>query len=345
MFPDLSLEYRVIIGISAMVILFASFLISFVTTQRKKMFYHMELQQLHEHQRIYLLEQNSLLEQHVATRTTELNQQKEALQTSLLELRTTQMQLIQKEKMASLGEVSSGIAHEIQNPLNFVNNFSEVSAELLEELDQELETGGKDYIQQLIADLRDNLTKINLHGKRADSIVKGMQQHSHIQQAQRAPTDLNALADEYLRVAYQSEVAKPGEFSCALETNFDPTVGLVEVVAPEIGRVLLNLYTNAFYALRQRQLTTRDPYAPTLWISTERIAKRVKIRVRDNGAGMPEEVKSRVFQPFFTTRPSGEGTGLGLSMSFDIITKGHAGEIRVESELSEGAEFVMELPG
>ena len=344
MFPDLSLEYRVIVGISAMVVLFTGFLISFITSQRKKLLYHKELQQLHEEQQRYLLEQNVLLEQRVEARTTELSHQKEALQASLSELKNTQMQLIQKEKMASLGEVTSGIAHEIQNPLNFVNNFSEVSVELVDELNQELEAGDRGYIRQIVADLRDNLTKVNLHGKRADSIVKAMLQHSHIQQGQMAPTDLNALADEYLRVAYQSEVAKSGGFTCALVVDFDPTVGLVEVVAPEIGQVLLNLYSNAFYALRQRQLNTGDPYNPTLWVETERVAGKIKISVRDNGTGMSEAVKSKVFQPFFTTRPTGEGTGLGLSISYDIVTKGHGGELRVESREQEGAEFMIELP-
>lgn len=344
MFPELTLEYRVIIGISAMVLLFSGFLISFITTQRKKLQYHKDLQKLNEQQQKYLLEQNTLLEQRVDERTSELNQQKEALQSSLTELKATQIQLIQKEKMASLGELTAGIAHEIQNPLNFVNNFSEVSIELMQELEQESNTGNFEDVRAIAVDILENLIKINLHGRRADAIVKGMLLHSSVQHGDKAFTELNALVDEYLRLAYESMIAKHVNFQCQLLTTFDSSIGKIEVVAPEIGKVLLNLFSNAFYAIHQRSLFQKINYEPTLWVSTHLNPGMVHIKVRDNGTGISVEEKSKIFQPFFTTKPTGEGTGLGLSLSYEIVTRGHGGDLWVESTAGEGSEFVISLP-
>ncbi len=341
---DLSIETRVIIGISAMVLLFTGFLVSFITSQRKKLQYHKDLQLLHEQQRQVLIEQNSLLEQRVNERTTELSQQKEALQNSLTELKATQMQLIQKEKLASLGELTAGIAHEIQNPLNFVNNFSEVSTELVSELKDELNRGDTDEAKAIADDLTQNLEKITHHGKRASSIVKGMLEHSRTSTGEKQPTDLNALADEYLRLAYQGLRSKDQGFTCELKTDLAADLPTVSVVPQEIGRVLLNLYNNAFYAVHEKQKTAPADYRPTVWVSSRQETGRVVLCVKDNGMGIPEAIKDKIFQPFFTTKPTGEGTGLGLSLSYDIITKGHGGVMDVESPEREGAEFVIRLP-
>lgn len=288
-----------------------------------------------------LATQNERLEQQVDARTTELNQ-------SLTELKTTQAQLIQKEKLASLGELTAGIAHEIQNPLNFVNNFSEVSAELVEELKegpfQKLLDAEKDYAAELLGDLSQNLQKITHHGGRASSIVKGMLEHSRTSTGERQSTDLNALTDEYLRLAYQGMRAKDKLFNADLKTDFDPKLGLVEVVPQEIGRVLLNLYNNAFYTVHEKQKTGPADYQPTVRVSTAQANGHVEIRVRDNGMGIPELVKAKIFQPFFTTKPTGEGTGLGLSLSYNIVTKGHGGTLTVDSIEGEGTEFVVTLP-
>ncbi|MVM29041.1 histidine kinase [Spirosoma sp. HMF4905] len=283
--------------------------------------------------------QNERLEQQVEVRTAELNQ-------SLTELKSTQTQLIQKEKLASLGELTAGIAHEIQNPLNFVNNFSEVSTELVSELQEEETKTDRDteLIQELLNDLSSNLQKINHHGGRASSIVKGMLEHSRTESGEKRPTDINALADEYLKIAYHGLKAKNKSFNCELVTDFDPTLGLVEVAPQEIGRVLLNLYNNAFYALSEKQKITPTNYQPTVSINTQRSESGIEIRVKDNGTGIPESVKAKIFQPFFTTKPTGEGTGLGLSLSYDIITKGHGGTLTVESQPGSGTEFIIHLP-
>ena len=363
---DLSIEYRVIIGISAMVLLFTGFLISFITSQRKKLQYHKESQLMHEAQRKLLIEQNSLLELRVRERTTELNQQKEALQTSLTNLKATQTQLIQKEKMASLGELTAGIAHEIQNPLNFVNNFAEVSAELVDELKEEVRTGQTDDVLAITDDLCQNLQRITLYGKRASSIVRGMLEHARTGTGEKRPTDLNALAAEYLKLAYhgfrRSEGRPPGppakdndgmtgtvpaervRFNVTLQTDFAAGLPNAEVVPQEISQVLLNLYNNAFYAVGQRAEGTTGVYEPTVWVSTRQQNGQIEIRVKDNGTGIPESVKAKIFQPFFTTKPTGEGTGLGLSLSYDIVTKGHGGMLAVESADGQGTEFVIQLP-
>ncbi len=293
--------------------------------------------------------QNALLEGIVATRTAELTRQKEALEATVAELKKTQTQLIQAEKMASLGELTAGIAHEIQNPLNFVTNFSEVNAELFEELSEALlalsvPPDEKADLLDLLNDLSLNQQKITHHGRRADGIVKGMLQHSRSSTGQKEPTDLNALADEYLRLSYHGLRAKDKGFNATMKTDFDPTLGLVSVVPQELGRALLNLLTNAFYAVSERKKREPGGYEPTVSVRTKRMEKDVEIRVHDNGTGMSEAVKAKIFQPFFTTKPTGQGTGLGLSLTYDIITKGHGGTLTVESHEGQGTTFTITLP-
>jgi signal transduction histidine kinase len=260
------------------------------------------------------------------------------------ELKTTQTQLIQKEKMASLGELTAGIAHEIQNPLNFVNNFSEVSTELIEELREEIKADRKDDALAIADDLNQNLQKISQHGTRASSIVKGMLEHSRSSTGEKQLTELNKLADEYLRLAYHGLRAKDKDFNAELITHFDQQIGQVDVAPQEIGRVLLNLFNNAFYAVQQRQKEGRQGYQPTVTVTTKGLDNRVEIRVSDNGMGIPKDIKEKIFQPFFTTKPTGQGTGLGLSLSYDIITKGHGGTIDVNTKVGEGTEFIISLP-
>ena len=286
-----------------------------------------------------LAQQNETLEQQVEQRTGELRR-------SLTELRATQAQLIQKEKMASLGELTAGIAHEIQNPLNFVNNFAEVSTELMGELREAQTAGDAAEAATLAEDVDQNLLKISHHGQRAASIVRAMLEHSRQSAGERAPTDLNALAEEYLRLAYQGLRAKDKTFNAALHTDFAPGLPLVEAVGPEVGRVLLNLFSNAFYAVRQRQQTSTAPgYVPQVSVSSRQLAGgQVEIRVKDNGTGMSAATQTKIFQPFFTTKPTGEGTGLGLSLSYDIITKGHGGTLAVESQPGQGTTFTITLP-
>jgi signal transduction histidine kinase len=273
----------------------------------------------------------------------ELGQQKEELQTTLEDLQVTQTQLIQREKMASLGELTAGIAHEIQNPLNFVNNFSEVSEELIEELQQELDKGEVEEAKAISEDIRQNLAKVHHHGRRADSIVRGMLQHSRSSQGERQMVDLNALADEYLRLAYHGLRAKDKDFNIRLTTLLEENLPKIEVVPQELGRVLLNLFNNAFYAVSQKKQQLNGQYQPQVIVSTKATGDKVEIRVRDNGTGIPESVQQKIFQPFFTTKPTGEGTGLGLSLSYDIITKGHSGELKLETKEGEFAEFIIIL--
>ena len=274
----------------------------------------------------------------------EIETQRTKVENALTELRATQAQLIQKEKLASLGELTAGIAHEIQNPLNFVNNFSEVSTELVNELKEELDHGDTSEAKAIADDLSQNLQKITHHGHRASSIVKGMLEHSRTSTGEKQPTNLNALANEYLKLAYQGLRAKDTTFNCELVTEFDSALRPIEIMPQEIGRVLLNLYNNGFYAVHQKQKTTSTDYQPAVWVSTHRLANAVEIRVRDNGSGIADAVKAKIFQPFFTTKPTGEGTGLGLSLSYDIITKGHGGELIVESHEDTGTEFIIKLP-
>jgi signal transduction histidine kinase len=275
-----------------------------------------------------------------------LAEEKLRLESTLTELRSTQAQLIQKEKLASLGELTAGIAHEIQNPLNFVNNFSELSAELVGELEEEQQKPDRDteLEAELLGDLKQNLQKISHHGGRASSIVRGMLEHSRASTGERQPTNLNALCDEYLRLAYHGLRAKDKSFNVTMVTDFDASLEAVNVVSQDMGRVLLNLFNNAFYATQQRVKKGEADYLPTVWVQTRQQNGVIEIRVRDNGTGIPESVKAKVFQPFFTTKPTGEGTGLGMSLSYDIVTKGHGGTLEVTSVEGEGTEFVVSLP-
>jgi signal transduction histidine kinase len=260
-------------------------------------------------------------------------------------LQSTQTQLIQSEKMASLGELTAGIAHEIQNPLNFVNNFSEVNNELIEELKSKkskIKNEENDEEEELLNNIFKNNEKIAFHGKRADAIVKGMLQHSRAGTGKRELTDINALADEYLRLSFHGLRAKDKLFNATLQTDFDNNIGKVNVVPQDIGRVLLNLYNNAFYAISEKRKMKGIGYEPTVSVCTKRVDGKVEIHVKDNGNGVPQKVVDKIFQPFFTTKPTGQGTGLGLSLSYDIV-KAHRGEIRVETKESEGSEFVIQL--
>jgi signal transduction histidine kinase len=281
----------------------------------------------------------------------ELEQARE-IEKAYNKLKATQSQLIQSEKMASLGELTAGIAHEIQNPLNFVNNFSEVSGELIDEMIEELEKGEVEEAKEIAADIKLNLEKINHHGKRADAIVKGMLQHSRSSSGVKEPTDINALADEYLRLAYHGLRAKDKSFNASMKTNFDPAIGNINVIPQDMGRVILNLITNAFYAVDEKKkmqtLEGFEDYEPTVSVSTEFDfpppggPRGVKIYVTDNGNGIPQNIVDKIFQPFFTTKPAGQGTGLGLSMSYDIV-KAHGGELKVETKEGEGTSFTIFL--
>ncbi len=284
-----------------------------------------------------------MLEERVATRTRELKVEKEKAEITLAELKSTQSQLIQSEKMASLGELTAGIAHEIQNPLNFVNNFSDVNTELIDEITEAIDAGNFSEAKELMSNIRDNEVKIKYHGHRAEAIVKSMLQHSRISSGQMEPTDINALADEYLRLSYHGLRAKDKSFNANMQTDFDPSVGKININQQEIGRVLLNLYNNAFYVVNEKKKHHPDGYEPTVSVSTKKVGDRAVICISDNGDGIPKKVLDKIFQPFFTTKPAGQGTGLGLSMSYDII-KAHKGELKVNNREGEGAEFVIFLP-
>ncbi len=267
-----------------------------------------------------------------------------ALTQTLEELKTTQVQLIQSEKMASLGELTAGIAHEIQNPLNFVNNFSEVSNELLDEMCEQLEKGNAEEAKAIANEVKMSLEKINLHGKRADGIVKSMLQHSRTSTGKKEPTDINVLADEYLRLAYHGLRAKDKSFNAAIKTDYDESIGLVKIISQDIGRVILNLITNAFYAVMEKKKLHPTGYEPTVTVSTKKIDNKIIVEVKDNGTGIPQRALDKIFQPFFTTKPTGQGTGLGLSLSYDIVTKGHGGELKVETKEGESTTFSVILP-
>ncbi len=288
-----------------------------------------------------LIEQQKIqLEKDVAERTAELKQ-------SLEDLKLSQSQLIQSEKMASLGELTAGIAHEIQNPLNFVNNFSEVSTELIDEMNAEIDKGNLGDAKEIANDLKQNLEKINHHGKRAGDIVKGMLQHSRSSSATKEPTNINKLADEYLRLAYHGLRAKDKSFNATMKTDFDETIGNINIIPQDIGRVILNLITNAFYATNEKQKQNIPGYEPTVTVSTSLSfgegRGEVKIKVADNGNGIPQKILDKIFQPFFTTKPTGQGTGLGLSLSYDIV-KAHGGELKVETQDGDGTTFIIILP-
>lgn len=306
-----------------------------------------------EEQKKVIEVRKSELEVMVAERTAEIMQQKEELEKALEELKATQSQLIQSEKMASLGELTAGIAHEIQNPLNFVNNFSEVNLELSAELKEELAAvtlppDKKEVIDEILTDLAQNGEKIHHHGKRADAIVKGMLQHSRKSSGQKEFTDINELADEYLRLSYHGLRAKDKTFNASFSTDFDPAVGQINIIPQDVGRVFLNIINNAFYAVTEKKkaLQELDPtntYTPSLYVSTKRLQDAVEIRINDNGNGIPHQVLDKIFQPFFTTKPTGQGTGLGLSLSYEII-KAHGGEIEVETKENQGTTFIIQLP-
>jgi signal transduction histidine kinase len=304
-----------------------------IETQRRAK----QVVQLSEQKKEQALQQQKILEEEVARQTVELR-------TSLENLKSTQTQLIQSEKMASLGELTAGIAHEIQNPLNFVNNFSEVSSELLDEIKSELDKGDIKEAKAITDDVKQNLEKITHHGKRADAIVKSMLQHSRKSSGQKDPVDINALVDEYLRLSYHGFRAKDKSFNAIIETHFDPNIDHASVVGQEIGRVLLNLFNNAFYAISEKKKIQQNDFEPAIQVTTHKMKDGIEIKVRDNGMGIPQKVLDKIFQPFFTTKPTGEGTGLGLSLSYDIITKGHGGELKVETKEGKGSEFIIQLP-
>ena len=283
-----------------------------------------------------------------------LSRQKQKLEFALASLKDTQNQLIQSEKMASLGELTAGIAHEIQNPLNFVNNFSEVNTELIEEMKDEIDKGNMDQVKAIADDISENELKVIFHGKRADAIVKSMLQHSRSSTGKKEPTDINALADEYLRLAYHGLRAKDKTFNAKMETDFDQSIGEINIIPQDIGRVILNLITNGFYSVTEKkkklESLTPDPiaggtekeYQPTVWVSTKKTGDKVEIKVKDNGMGIPQKIMDKIFHPFFSTKPTGQGTGLGLSLSYDII-KAHGGELKVETKEEEFAEFIITL--
>ena len=292
---------------------------------------------------------NSLLE----AQKEEIKEKSHQLEKTLSNLKATQSQLIQSEKLASLGELTAGIAHEIQNPLNFVNNFAELSIHLAKEINLEINKPeiDKEYVDELLTDLKHNQEKINQHGKRASSIVKGMLEHSRTRSGVKELTNINKLCNEYFRLAYHGLRAKDKEFNCELISNFDETLPKIEIIPQDIGRVILNLINNAFYAVTEKKkllgfenLTALIPYNPTVTVSTHKLENVIEIRIKDNGTGIPESVKEKIFKPFFTTKPSGQGTGLGLSLAYDIITRGHNGKIEIETKEKEFTEFIINLP-
>ncbi|MDQ3843226.1 MAG: ATP-binding protein, partial [Bacteroidota bacterium] len=259
------------------------------------------------------------------------------------ELKRTQAQLIQSEKMASLGELTAGIAHEIQNPLNFVNNFSEVNNDLIDEMQENIDKADFNEVKSLAADVKENNVKINHHGKRADAIVKGMLQHSRKSTGLKEPTDINNLTDEYVRLSYHGMRAKDKSFNVVIETDFDEHIRAMDVVPQDLGRAILNLLNNAFYAVQQKKQELDGHYQPVVSVCTEKVKDSVEIRIKDNGVGIPQKVVDKIFQPFFTTKPTGQGTGLGLSLSYDII-KAHGGEIKVDTKEGEYTAFTIQLP-
>ncbi|MEO7044990.1 MAG: ATP-binding protein [Ferruginibacter sp.] len=278
----------------------------------------------------------------------EIDLQKAKLEDSIKDLRATQTQLVQSEKMASLGELTAGIAHEIQNPLNFVNNFSEVNKELISELVEEVDKGNTEEVKTLANNIKENSEKINHHGKRADAIVKGMLQHSQSTKGKKEPTDINALCDEYLRLSYHGLRAKDKSFNATMKTDFDHSIGNINIIPQDIGRVILNLINNAFYAVAEKKKVADETYEPTVSIKTLHLSspsgvRGISISVTDNGNGISQSIVEKIFQPFFTTKPTGQGTGLGLSLSYDII-KAHGGEIKVESKEGDGTTFIIQIP-
>ncbi len=295
----------------------------------------MQVVQLSEEKKEKALHQQEILQE-------EVNRQTAEIRTTLENLKSAQHQLIQSEKMASLGELTAGIAHEIQNPLNFVNNFSEVNTELIEEAGEEIDKGNFSEVKIILNDIKENEQKINHHGKRADVIVKGMLQHSRSSSGVKEPTDINALADEYLRLAYHGLRAKDKSFNATTVTDFYESIGKVNIVPQDVGRAILNLITNAFYAVAEKKKIIGEGYEPTVTVATKKSAGKILISVADNGNGIPQKVVDKIFQPFFTTKPTGQGTGLGLSLSYDIV-KAHGGELKVETKEGVGSVFTILL--
>lgn len=312
-------RFYTLLGVIGVFILFAGILL-FANTQRKKA-------------NVLLQQQNEQIET-----------QRKDLEKTVADLRTTQKQLIQSEKMASLGELTAGIAHEIQNPLNFINNFSEVNTELIEEMEQEINQGRIGEVSSIAYDIKANQEKISQHGKRADFIVKGMLQHSRASTGEKQLTNLNVLADEFFKLSFHGLRAKDKSFNAEMATNFDDRLPKVNIVQQDVGRVLLNLFNNAFYAVNKKAKTAGKEYKPTVEISTSTREGWVQVSVKDNGTGIPDSVKDKIMQPFFTTKPTGEGTGLGLSLSYDIVVKGHGGSIDVNTKEGEFTEFTVTLP-
>jgi two-component system, NtrC family, sensor kinase len=300
-------------------------------------------------------EQKKIVEEaknEIAKNMFELDKQKQVIEIknrvlneTMTNLKETQSQLIQSEKMASLGELTAGIAHEIQNPLNFVNNFSDINTELIEEMKAAIDKGDLEEAKDLASDISSNEQKINFHGKRADGIVKGMLQHSRSSNNIKEQVNINVLADEYLRLAYHGLRAKDKSFNATMKTNYDENIGSITAVPQDIGRALLNLITNAFYAVNERrqQAQPDNHYEPTVIISTKKTDDKVEVKVKDNGNGILPKVLDKIFQPFFTTKPTGQGTGLGLSLCYDII-KAHGGELKVETQEGVGTTFIVLLP-
>jgi two-component system NtrC family sensor kinase len=317
-----------------LLLLVAGIIVILVREQRRRLHQEREKHQI-------LAQQNELLERQVQERTADLQQ-------SLLRLQATQRQLIQSEKLASLGELTAGVAHEIQNPLNFVMNFSEVSVELVAEVKEEildkLPEVEKAAAIDLLNSLEQNLARVLQHGHRAGAIVTGMLLHARNTTSERQLTDLNALVDQYLQLAYQGVRAKNKEFNATIVTAFAAHVGLLNISAQDIGRVLLNLFNNAFYALQKRQQQRVAGYQPEIRVTTRLVGRQFELRIWDNGVGIPVLAQEKIYQPFFTTKPTGEGTGLGLSISYDIVTQGHNGTLTFETKEGEYTEFVMRLP-
>ena len=278
----------------------------------------------------------------------QIDLQKLAVEKAYQELQATQTQLVQREKMASLGELTAGIAHEIQNPLNFVTNFSELSVELLQEIQEgplgELPESRRKEMMKMVAQLMENLEKISHHGKRADAIVKGMLQHSRTSTGKKEPANINALAEEYGRMAFHGFKLKNSSFEADLHLDLDPDAARVNIIPAEIGRVLLNLLNNAYYSIFEKAKQQREKFLPAIWVSTHNTAHGIQLKVKDNGMGISPKNLDKIFHPFFTTKPTGEGTGLGLSLSYDVITKAHGGQLTVRSQEGEFAEFIILLP-
>ena len=329
--------FWIVASISVPLSIIIYFAVDFASTSKELAKKLTEVEQLSTEKQQILLSQNETLELQVTQRTFQLNQ-------SLQELKSTQAQLIQSEKMASLGELTAGIAHEIQNPLNFVNNFSEVSNELLDDMNEELVKGDIEEVKNISNDIKQNLQKINHHGKRADAIVKGMLQHSRQTKGIKELIDINKLCEEFLRLSYHGLRAKDKNFNTNFKTDFDENISQINVVSQDMGRVLLNLFNNAFYAVNEKIKTADSSYKPLVSVRTKKINDKIEIIVEDNGSGISKAIIDKIFQPFFTTKPTGSGTGLGLSLSYDIITKEHGGTIKAESKEGEGSTFIICLP-